>query len=66
MHAATCVRKGVPWLLTLDDKVLRAHAKIIMSAADRSKTLNIVTPNEFCARFYPSLFNQRTDPAEPA
>ncbi len=61
VHAATCVYKGVPWLLTLDDRVLKAHGKIIMSASDRSKTLNIVTPEDFCQRFYRPLFNQGED-----
>ncbi len=62
VHASTCVKKGVPWLLTLDEKVLRADKKIMMSASDRSQVLNIITPDDFCRRFYPTLFDTNRPP----
>ncbi len=57
IHAATCVNKGVEWLLTFDKKVLRADGKIMTSASDRSKRLRIVTPEAFCKLFYRPLFS---------
>lgn len=56
VHAATCVTKRVGHLLTMDDKLLKADGKILLDAADRSKTLNIWTPEKFCEQFYRPLF----------
>lgn len=58
VHAATCVSKGVSWLITTDRKLLAVHRKVGMSASDRSKLLNIVTPETFCKSFYPTLFDE--------
>ena len=58
LHAATCVAKRVGHLLTIDDKLLKADGKILLDAADRSKTLHIITPEQFCQQFYRPLFSQ--------
>lgn len=58
IHAATCVTKGVRHLLTIDDKLLKANKKIIFDATDRSKTLQVITPDDFCDQFYRPLFKQ--------
>jgi predicted nucleic acid-binding protein len=58
VHAATCVTKRVRHLLTIDNKLLKATEKIIFDAANRSKTLQIITPEDFCNQFYRPLFKQ--------
>ncbi len=58
VHAATCVMKQVRHLLTIDQKLLKAHGKILLDASDRSKTLQIITPEAFCKQFYPDLFRK--------
>lgn len=57
IHAATCVQKHVGWLLSTDEKLLKIDRKILLDAADRSKILRIVTPQQFCDEFYRPLFN---------
>jgi len=59
-HAATCVYKGVGWLITRDDKLLKRDRKILLDAADHSKRLRIVTPKEFCDQFYRPLYASRS------
>ncbi|MCC7351729.1 MAG: type II toxin-antitoxin system VapC family toxin [Phycisphaerales bacterium] len=59
VHAATCVAKRVRHLLTIDDKLLKVNEKIIFDATDRSKTLQIITPGDFCDQFYHPLFKHR-------
>lgn len=56
LHAATCVAKRLTHLLTIDDKLLKADGKVLLDAADRSKTLRILTPQAFCEEFYRPLF----------
>jgi predicted nucleic acid-binding protein len=58
VHAATCVAKRVRHSLTIDDKLLRASGKILLDATDRSKTLQIITPENFCEQFYRPLFRK--------
>lgn len=58
IHAATCVTKRVRHLLTIDDKLLKASGKVLFDATDRSKTLQIITPEQFCDQFYRPLFKQ--------
>ena len=58
VHAATCVHKRVQWLLTIDDKLLRADRKVLLDALDRSLTLRIVTPETYCNQFYRPLFHK--------
>lgn len=55
-HAATCVSKGLLWLITRDKKLLNADNRILVNASDHSKRLRIVTPKDFCDRFYRPLF----------
>jgi predicted nucleic acid-binding protein len=66
VHAATCVHKRVGWLLTTDEKLLKTDQKIPLDAADRAKTLRIVTPRAFCDQFYRPLFHKpHPDPTAP-
>ena len=58
IHAATCVSKRVSYLLTTDKKPLKASGKIPLDATNRSKTLQIITPESFCDQFYRPLFKQ--------
>ena len=57
LHTATCVSKHVGYLLTMDEKLLKADGKILLDAADRSKTLRVLTPEKFCELFYRPLFS---------
>jgi len=56
IHAATCVTKGVEWLITRDKKLLKVDNTIHLNASDHSKRLRIVTPKDFCDEFYRPLF----------